>query len=164
MNPAPNSVIRRNVPVYFTASAVLILAITAVLKVLAASGKARILAQPDPLLVFFSTRQTMISAALLELAVVGLILWERDRLRQVALVAWIGTVFLVYRAGLWWVGHEGACPCLGNVTRSIGLSPTMEDLGVKVLLGYLVLGSYCVVIWELVGRWKHARRELSTAT
>jgi hypothetical protein len=74
----------------------------------------------------------MVLAALLEALIVGLILWERDRLRRVALVAWIGTVFLAYRLGLWWIGHEGACSCLGNVTRSIGLSPAMEDLGVKV--------------------------------
>jgi hypothetical protein len=33
----------------------------------------------------------------------------------------------------------------------------MEDLGVKVLLGYLVLGSYSIISGELVGRWKRAQ-------
>jgi hypothetical protein len=141
-----------------------ILALTAMVKLVAATGEARILAQPDPLIAFFSNRQMMLSAAFLEAFVVGLILWERDRLRHVALVAWIGTVFLAYRLGLWGIGHEGASPCLGNVTRSMGLSPTMEDLGVKVLLGYLVVGSYSLVAWEVVGRWKHGRVELSKAT
>lgn len=142
----------------------MILAVTAVLKLAAATGEARILAQADPLLAVFSNRRMMVLAALIEGFVVALILWERDRLRQAALVAWIGTVFLAYRLGLWWIGHEGSCPCLGNVTHSIGLSPSMEDLGVKILLGYLLLGSYSVVAWELVGRWKHVRSELSTAT
>jgi hypothetical protein len=151
-------------PEWFARSAVAILLITAVLKLVAATGEARILAQADPLLTFLSYREIMVMASILELAVVGLILRESGRFRQVALVAWISTVFLAYRLGLWWIGHEGSCPCLGNVTRSIGLSPAMEDLGVKILLGYLVLGSYVLVIWQLVGRWKRGRGELSTAT
>jgi hypothetical protein len=164
MNIAHRSVVRENLTGSFVWSAVVILAVTAVIKLTAATGEGRILAQPDPLVAFFSNRQIMVLAALLEALVVSLILRERDRLRQAALVAWIGTGFLMYRAGLWWVGYEGACSCLGNVTRTIGLSPAMEDLGVKVLLGYLVLGSYSVVIWEVVGRWKQARHGLSTAT
>jgi hypothetical protein len=160
----PGSVISQNVSVCFAASVVAILAVTAVFKLVAAMGETRILSQPDPLLGFFSNRQIMVLAALLEGFVVGLMLWDRDRLRQVALVAWIGTVFLAYRLGLWWIGHEGSCPCLGNVTHSIGLSPSMEDLGVKILLGYLLLGSYSAVAWELFGRWKHGRSELSKAS
>jgi hypothetical protein len=164
VNAAHRNFVRENLAAWFARTAVVVLAVTAVLKLVAATGEGRILAQPDPFLAFFSNRQIMVLAALLEAFVVSLILWEGDRLRQAALVAWIGTVFLMYRAGLWWVGYEGACPCLGNVTRSIGLSPAMEDLGVKVLLGYLVLGSYFVVVWEVVWRWGRARRGLSTAT
>jgi hypothetical protein len=164
MNIAHRNVVREKLTGSFVGSAVVILAVTAVIKLAAATGEARILAQADPLLAFFSNRQMMILAALLEAFVVGVILWEPDRFRQAALVAWIGTVFLAYRLGLWWIGHEGACPCLGNVTRSIGLSPAKEDLGVKILLGYLVLGSYVLVIWEVVVRWKRGRGELSTAT
>jgi hypothetical protein len=148
----------------FIAGAVLILVMTALAKALAASGEARVLARPDPLLGMLSNRQIMLIAVVLELLVIGLIMREMDRLRQVALIAWIGTVFLAYRLGLWWIGHEGACPCLGNVTYSIGLSPAMEDLGVKVLLGYLLLGSYSIVALELVGRWKHKRCGLPATT
>jgi hypothetical protein len=133
VNVAHRDVVHRNLTTWFVRSAAAVLALTALVKLVAATGEGRILAQPDPLLTIFSNRQMMVLAALLEAFVVGLILWERDRLRQVALVAWIGTGFLMYRAGLWWVGYEGACSCLGNVTRTIGLSPAMEDLGVKVL-------------------------------
>jgi hypothetical protein len=148
----------------FVGSVVVVLAVTAILKIVSATGEAPILAQSDPLLAYFSNRQMMLLAAFLEALVLGLILWEHDRLRQVALVAWIGTGFLMYRAGLWWVGYEGACSCLGNVTRTVGLSPAMEDLGVKILLGYLLLGSYSLIAWEVVGRWKHGRGEPSNAT
>ena len=79
----------------------MLLAVTALAKILAATGEARILGQPDPLLGLISMRQSMLLAAALEIVVLVLVLWAPDIVRKAALLLWIASVFLVDRIGLW---------------------------------------------------------------
>jgi hypothetical protein len=125
----------------------LLLAVTALAKILAATGEARILAQPDPLLGLISMRQSMLLAAALEIVVVVLVLRAPDIVRKAVLLLWIGSVFLFYRIGLWLVGFEGSCRCLGNVGDVFGISAETADWTAKGILVYLLVGSVAILLW-----------------
>jgi hypothetical protein len=90
----------------------------------------------------------MLLAAALEIVVVVLVLRARDIVRKAALLLWIGSVFLVYRMGLWWVGFEGSCRCLGNMGDVFGISPENADWIAKGILVYLVVGSAAILLWH----------------
>jgi Kef-type K+ transport system membrane component KefB len=65
---------QRSIVEVFVRAAVLLLAVTAVAKVVAASGEGRLLGRADPLLGPLSLRQGMLLAAALETAVILLLL------------------------------------------------------------------------------------------
>jgi hypothetical protein len=130
----------------FIQTAVLLLAVTALAKILAATGEARILGQPDPLLGLLSMRQSMLLAAALEIVVVVLVYRAPNVLRKAELLLWIAGVFLVYRIGLWWIGFEGSCRCLGNVGDVFGISAEIADWIAKGVLAYLLVGSGAILL------------------
>ena len=59
----------------------------------------------------------------------------------VVLLLWLGTSFVAYRLGLWWVGGPKYCSCLGTMTAVLHLSPATVDLALKLALAYLLVGS-----------------------
>jgi hypothetical protein len=133
-------------------TAALLLMLTAAAKILAASSEAGILGQADPLFGLLSMRQSMLLAAALEITVVVHVLRTPDILRKAVLLLWIGSVFLVYRIGLWWVGFEGSCRCLGNLGDVFGISAETADWIAKGILGYLLVGSAAILLWHLSRR------------
>lgn len=137
----------------FLGSAVVILAITAVAKVVSATGDTRILAEADPLLNMLSTRQVMLLAVVLEVCAIAFILRERGTVLRAAGVAWVGTVFTAYRLGLWWIDYQGPCKCLGSVTDAIGIPPATAEVVSKVVLGYLLAGSCAILLWRGLRAW-----------
>lgn len=68
------------------------------------------------------------------------------------LLAWMTTNFLLYRLGLWWLDWKRPCPCLGNLTDALGISPAMADTIGKGLLAYLLVVSYALLILDWRGR------------
>jgi hypothetical protein len=125
-----------------------LLAITALGKAVAASGDARVLGQPDPLFGLLSLRQSMLLAAAIE-CVVAVLVWRApNALRKATLLLWIGAVFFVYRIGLWSVGFDGACRCLGNMGDVFGISPQTADWIAKGILAYLLVGSAAILLWH----------------
>jgi hypothetical protein len=133
-------------------TAVLLLTLTAAAKIFAASGESRILGQADPLFGLLTMRQSMLLAAALEIVVVVLVTRAPTALRKAVLLLWIGSVFLVYRIGLWWVGFEGSCRCLGNLGDVFGISAETADWIAKGILGYLLVGSAAILLWHLSRR------------
>lgn len=152
MNLATPRPLAEHVSTGFIRSAVVVLVVTTLAKVFAATGDARILTHPDPIFGVVSNRQMVLLAAALEALAVGLILAHADTVRRAAFVAWISTVILACRAGLFWIGYEGSCRCLGNVTDMLGVSPADADMASKLILGYLLLGSYTVLAWAWIAR------------
>jgi hypothetical protein len=69
-------------------------------------------------------------------------------LRKAGLLLWIASVFLVYRIGLWRVGFEGSCRCLGNVGDVFGISAETADWIAKGILLYLLVGSGAILLWH----------------
>jgi hypothetical protein len=138
----------------FIRTACVLLAVTAGAKLISALGEGRILAAADPLFGFLSNRQVLFLAAAVELGVVAFIWNHRSEFFRIGLLAWISTLFLAYRAGLWAIGYQGACKCLGHLSEAIGLTPASTDLLMKGVLFYLLAGSYFYFskfLWEMSG-------------
>jgi hypothetical protein len=125
---------------------------TGLAKLISATGNAAILQRLDPILLI-SFRNLFLIAGVLELIVSVICLISRRLLLQVALVASIATIFLIYRFSLLWVGYQRPCPCLGNLTDALFISPQTADIGLKIVLVYLIVGSYAAFFYM----WKQRR-------
>jgi hypothetical protein len=62
------------------------------------------------------------------------------------------SILLVYRIGLWWIGFEGSCRCLGNVGDVFGISAETADWIAKGILAYRLVGSGAILLWQLSRR------------
>ena len=144
---------RNRITQCFIYTAPVILLVTDTAKLVRAAGQTRILNYRDPLLPLTS-RHLLVAVACLELAVTAYLLFGRNAWMKLAMIAWLATNFLAYRAGLVWIGVHQPCWCLGNVTDALRLSPALVDLGVKVVLGFLLIGSYGLLA---CGRWQNRR-------
>ncbi len=118
-----------------------LLALTGLIKLLSAGGESRILSDPDPLLPL-SNRELMLLAGLMELVVVWFLLSRKPEAARLLIVAALGTEFLLYRIGLWWIHATKPCSCLGNATGWLGISPAVADNTAKAILVFLLVGSY----------------------
>jgi len=130
-------------------SAVVLLAIAGLAKVWSAIGRSKVLTVVDPV-TGLQFGHLMLAVGLLELAIAGVCLFGKAQKLSLALIAWLATNFVVYRLGLWWMGWHKPCSCLGNLTDALHLSPTAADNLMKVILAYLLLGSY----GALLSNWR----------
>ncbi len=131
---------------WFLCSVAVVLAATAILKVVGALGHAEALDLTDPLLSFLTNRQIMLLAAGVEVCVVTLLLLDRDYERRLLSTAFISGVFVAYRLLRLRAGVHETCPCLGVLSGSwIGASP-WSDTVLKVSLGYMLAGSYLLLL------------------
>lgn len=124
---------------------VLLLA-TSIAKLISASGTARILQNPDPIL-FIPFRYVFLIVGVLELIIAIVCFWGKQVGLQVSLVAWLATNVIFYRLGLLCVGYNKPCPCLGNLTDALHIPPQIADTAMKIILAYLLIGSYATLFW-----------------
>ena len=143
---------------FFLSSAAGLLAITALAKIISGFGHARILDHNDPIL-DVSYRTLFFGVGAAELATALICFCSRQIWLRAGLLAWLATGFLVYRLGLLWGGYLQPCKCLGSLTEALHLPPETADAAMKVVLGYLLAGSYATLIWA--GWWQ--RRMPTTA-
>jgi len=136
----------------FAISAGMILGLTGLAKLWTSFGDVKLLMVADPI-TGLSFRYMMLLAAVAELAIAAVCLVTKANRLATVLVAWMATNFLVYRLGLWWIGWKKPCGCLGNLTDTLGITPQTADHIIKVLLAYLLVGSYGLLIW----RWRRGR-------
>ena len=138
----------------FVRSVALILLLTAFLKLLAVSSEGLSLNQSDPVFHFLSQRQLVLLAAVLE-AIVAFCLLRRLCLgHAVELIAWLGSVFLLYRAGAYAAGWRGPCFCFGGgTTAGAVFTSWTTDWLAKVVLAWMLGGSLLI----LARRWKWPR-------
>ncbi len=120
----------------------LLLFVTAVVKLISVTQETGFLEAQAPLLSFLSNRQLLFVAALLELSVVGYRFFGRDLARSAGLTAWLATVFLVYRVGLWWMSYEGPCSCLGGAADWVPLLREYHEIVTLVIFVYLCVVAY----------------------
>lgn len=139
--------------ILFLYSSGVLLLVTASAKLTSGLGSARILQTPDPLLLV-QFRYLFLATGALEL-IIAVISFLPNRVGlRAGLIAWLVTNFVVYRIGLLWVGYHKPCSCLGNLTDALHISPNSADTAMKIILGYLLIGSYAALFWL----WNQRRR------
>lgn len=122
--------------------------LTALAKLVSAYQTVGYLTLRDPLFESMTNRQVLSGAAAVELVVVVLLIWVKSQPKQLSLIAWLSSLFLLYRVSLYLVSTPGyvPCPCLGNAAEWLHLSPTHLGWLVKAVLVYLLIGSYGLLI------------------
>ena len=131
----------------------MILIITGLAKLWTGLGDSKFLAVADPI-VEISFKHLMLAVGIAEIAIALVCFFSKRQTLALALVAWLSTNFVVYRLGLWWVGWKKPCNCLGNLTDALHISPTVADNIMKVVLGYLLIGSYAILFSQWIARKK----------
>lgn len=144
----------RNVLGWFIHSAAMILIVTGAAKVWTAFGGVRLLTMADPI-VGMPFKYLMLSVGLAEIAIALVCFFSKRQTLALGLVAWLSTNFVIYRFGLLWMDWHRPCNCLGNLTDALHIPPQTADNIMKVVLAYLLIGSYGLLIWQ----WRK-RREL----
>jgi membrane protein implicated in regulation of membrane protease activity len=91
-----------------------------------------------------SVRQISVLAALLEILVAVVLIQQRHRKHHPWMLVWLASLFLAYRLGLYLVGYQGSCRCLGNPMSWLPrggwwLDPLLSGLVVVMLAS----GLYC---------------------
>lgn len=131
----------------FALSAALILIATGVAKVASACGSAKLLSEADPI-VGIQFRHLLLIIGFVELSI-GLVSYVcKGSQIGLMLVSWLATSFVIYRAGLWWMGWHRPCSCLGNLTDALHIPPQLADNIMKGILAYLLIGGYGLLIWQ----------------
>jgi hypothetical protein len=121
-----------------------LLLITGAAKLWSAFGSAKLLAIADPI-VGIQFRYLLLAVGAAEAAVAFVCLFTHKTHLATLLVAWLSTGFLLYRLGLWWIKWESPCACLGRLTNALPISPQWADNIMKVVLAYLLVGSYVLL-------------------
>lgn len=142
---------------WFVLSAGGILLITGVAKVASATGSARVLQTSDPFLAI-SLRNELFLVGMLELTIACFCLLSRQPKIGTYAVAWLATGFLVYRVGLWSIGWQHPCHCMGNLSDALRMSPQVADRVMKFVLAYLLVGSYLTLASQFWNRDRAPRR------
>ncbi len=150
----------RNWHAYYVTLASLILIITGGLKVWGAFGDSEMLKLADPIF-GLPFRHLMWFVGILEIVVAVFCLCRRQSYLSIYALVWLTSSFVIYRIALKWVGWKKPCSCLGNLTDALYISPQTADNIMKVVLTYLLIGSYFLLIrqWR---RDRPANRKQST--
>jgi hypothetical protein len=153
--------IRRLIPnwmswLVYTFAAILV--VTGLAKVWTAFSHTKLLTVIDPVLgVQFG--HLMLAVGGLEIAIAGVCVFRKLHTLSLALVAWLGTLFCVYRIGFVLMDWHRPCGCLGNLTDALRISPQTADTTMKIILAYLLVGSFGSLIWI----WRQKRLALRAA-
>jgi predicted neutral ceramidase superfamily lipid hydrolase len=141
----------------FIMSAAIILIITGFSKIWSAFGTAKLLAFPDPITgVHFG--YLILTVGLVELIIAATCLSIKSQLLALSLIAWMATNLFLYRAGLWWIGWVRPCSCLGNLADSLHITPQTANNCLKLILAYLLIGSYGSLFWL----WRQRKKSSSS--
>lgn len=130
---------------WFEWSAGTILGLVGMAKILSVLSDSKALLQVDPIIgVKFSVLLAIVGTV--ELVIAALCLVCRSQRLVIASVAWISTIFILYRFGLWLLDWRQPCQCLGTLTKGLHISPLFADNFMKLVLAYLFIGSCGLLI------------------
>jgi len=137
----------------FILSAGCVLAITGGAKVFSAFGNAKLLSVDDPIL-GIPFKILIFVVGLMEIGIAAVCFTEKMKKAALCFVTMMATSFLVYRIGLWLVGWKSPCNCMGNLSDKLHISSTTADSIMKLVLAYLLIGSYASLFWL----WREHRK------
>jgi len=138
---------------YFIYSAGVLLLATALAKLVSSVGSAHILQNHDPIS-GVSFRADFETVGSIEIIISLVCIFGKRIGLRAGLVAWLCTNFVLYRFGMWSIGWHRPCACLGNLTDAIHVSPQAADISMKIILAYLLIGSYATLFWL----WKEKQK------
>lgn len=130
----------------FLVSAGVLLLATACAKFLSAASNSGMLKEVDPLF-GVSFRTIFWTVGTLEAVLAVFCFFGSRAILNTSLVAWLATNFLFYRFALKSIDYRKPCGCLGNLTDALHVSPETADVAMKMVLGYLLIGSYAGLLW-----------------
>src|SRR5213079_961849 len=115
-------------------------------------GAGRILDTQDDLFLI-PNRWVLFLSATIELGVMYLTVFgKRERIKLLGLL-WLSSMFVLYRMAKWYANIPEACPCLGQLAEKLPLNPETVDLGLRLIVAYLFLGSsFSLLLISLQGR------------
>ncbi len=127
----------------FKLSAALVLFLTGVAKLISAFQHVPILGVSDPLFQFLSNQEVLLLAGTLEVVVSAFLVLSRPShsTTQIGVVLWLCSLFVCYRLGLWWIGYQEPCSCLGDAAQWLHVDPRVMGALSKAILLYLLTGS-----------------------
>jgi hypothetical protein len=115
-------------------------------KLISSFGGTRILGNSDPITgLAFRNEFRLVGAV--ELAAALFCFFGKGVKLKAGLVAWLATTFVAYRLDLSWIGYREPCACLGNLTDALHITPQIADTTAKIVLAYLLIGSYATLFW-----------------
>ena len=134
----------------FVATVAVILGTTAIFKLITLVLGWSQLGRPDPLIFVLSNRYLLTMVVALELCVAITLLRSQDDVLKLQLVAWISTAFVAYRVGLFAIGHELKCFCLGRAESwLLWAREGNVDSVMKGVLVFMFIGSYSLLAFHL---------------
>ncbi len=135
----------------FCLSVAITLTVVAFAKLWSISGDSRLLVEYDPIL-GMRFDDLMLMAAVMELCIAAICAFRSTKSGLISVV-WLSTVILCYRVGLWWIGWQKPCSCLGNLTDALHISPQLADNVMKGLLAFMFVGSVSLLFMQ----WRESR-------
>jgi cbb3-type cytochrome oxidase subunit 3 len=139
----------------FISSSIIVLALASFAKLVSATGRAEILDFPDPLL-GLANRLILYGVAFIELGVMSFLFFSRNNWLKSILIAWLSSCFILYHFGLWLLHPKKLCPCFGNLTEALHIPPQTADTSMKIILAYLLIGSYTSLFWL----WRQSKKTI----
>ena len=130
----------------FIYSSAVILLITAGAKFIGSAGHEKILLERDPI-IGVSIKNLILAAASTELAVAVVCFYAKGIWMPAMLIAWLATNLLGYRIIRELIGYQKPCSCLGNLMDALHIPPQTADTAMKIILAYLLIGSYATLFW-----------------
>ena len=137
----------------FIYSSGLLLLTTSAAKFVSASGHVGILKMGNPIF-GISFRDFLWIAGSLELVVALVCFFFKQQSLKIWLITWLATCFLMYRIASLLMYDAKFCPCLGNLTDALHINPQAADNAMKIVLAYLLVGSYTSLFWV----WRRHRK------
>jgi len=131
---------------FFIKTSGYLLIVTAAAKLVSSFGSVRVLNHLDPVF-FIPFRYLLQATAIAEIIVALICFLGKSRQFQSGAVAILSSNFLLYRFGLYWLGFHELCPCLGNLSAMLPISPQATDVVMKIILLFLLIGSYSTLLW-----------------
>jgi hypothetical protein len=131
------------VRVYIIIASALLL-VTGSAKLISSAGHAPFLDVSDDLLPI-STRLLFVIVGIMELLLGSMGLLRKQNRLTLMLIGCLASEFILYRAGLLWLGIHKPCKCLGSIADTFGLSEHFFDRLSFFILIYLIVGSYTLL-------------------
>ena len=133
---------------FYLQAAGAVFVMTGAAKLISAFGVSGIHHLPDPIF-GIPFGKLMFAAGMVECLLAVMCLFVQN-IYTVGAVTAFSTGLFFYRLGLWWIGWQRPCRCLGELTDVLHVPANAADIALKLILVFLLTGG-CLC---LVAHWR----------